>query len=158
MKGRGKTNEANHKLHLVQCVKALKVYDPEPIAITHWQIRTVAIWAKDGVFEPTSETLIWKSRESVYDDGELLATGRVGLSRDWLTAKRSHFGPNGWEKLLGDQIRCIAVDGDHFSIMNPPRVGYEWSSFFCDFGTDELFTYRFRVPESSYGSPQEAFC
>jgi len=45
------------------------------------------------------------------------------LKKDWLTAERKSFGPNGWDRLLGP-IECTAIDGDHFSVMNQPKVKY----------------------------------
>ena len=41
--------------------------------------------------------------------------------KSWFYAKRSNFGANGWDKLVGD-VDIHTIDGDHFSIVTPPHV------------------------------------
>lgn len=112
------------KQHLVSCVKALKVYDPIPIPASGYPENVFLIWAKDGTFEKMSDTVAdLAAREQEPKVGE--SGGKSpdsGLRKDWLTAKRKTFGPNGWDRLVGDSIECVAISGDHFSIMNLPKV------------------------------------
>lgn len=105
------------KQHLLSCVKALKVYEPIPIPADQRPGGAFVMWAKDGVFEKLSDS-VEAARTA---DNEETSTKPDGLRKDWLTAQRKSFGPNGWDRLLGN-IECIAVEGDHFSVMNPPRV------------------------------------
>ena len=107
------------KQHLVSCVKALKVYEAIPMQPSHRPDHVVMIWAKDGVFERVSETIEKAAEPEPEPEPEGEETH--GLKKDWLTAERKSFGPNGWDRLVGD-MECHAIDGDHFSIMNPPRV------------------------------------
>lgn len=109
------------KQHLVSCVKALKVYDAIPMQPGHRPGNVVMIWAKDGVFERVSEAVEQAAEPEPADDAEPEGDESHGLKKDWLTAERKSFGPNGWDRIVGD-MECHAIDGDHFSIMNPPRV------------------------------------
>ena len=108
------------KQHLVSCVKALKVYDPIPMQRGHRPEHKLIIWAKDGTFEKMSEEVEALAKNEVTDEPG--AEGAVGLRKDWLTSQRTSFGPNGWDRLIGDGIECVAIGGDHFSIMNVPAV------------------------------------
>lgn len=109
------------KQHLVSCVKALKVYNPIPIPPGRYPENVFLIWAKDGTFEKMSDTvadLAAAEEEGAKNNQD------TGLRKDWLTATRKSFGPNGWDRLVGNvgNIECVAISGDHFSIMNLPMV------------------------------------
>lgn len=119
------------KQHLVSCVKALKVYEAIPLEPSKRPGHVYIIWAKDGVFETMQdkikELVDEKNKEYMAKEEEMAKIAppadepQVGLKKDWLTAERKSFGPNGWDRLLGE-IECTAIDGDHFSVMNQPRV------------------------------------
>ena len=112
------------KQHLVSCVKALKVYDPVPMLPDLRPEHKFVIWAKDGTFEKMSEGVeaaAKREAEATAESGPA-DDGAVGLRKDWLTSQRKSFGPNGWDRLVGDGLECVAIDGDHFSIMNVPAV------------------------------------
>ncbi|KAI9833795.1 MAG: hypothetical protein M1819_003530 [Sarea resinae] len=121
------------KQHLVSCVKALKVYDPIPMSPGHRPGNVFIIWAKNGLFEELGNAVQQvseqaaeaekKSAEDPYGKAEESGDGeeKVGLSKDWLKAERTTFGPNGWDRLVGE-VECVAIEGDHFSVMNPPRI------------------------------------
>ncbi|MCJ1479554.1 hypothetical protein MMC13_008240 [Lambiella insularis] len=108
------------KQHLVSCVKALKVYDPIPMLPGQRPEHKFVIWAKDGTFEKMSEEVEAAAKKEVTDEPG--AEGAVGLRKDWLTSQRTSFGANGWDRLVGDGVECVAIDGDHFSIMNVPAI------------------------------------
>lgn len=113
------------KQHLVSCVKALKVYNPTPIPASAYPKNVFLIWAKDGTFEKMSDSVaeLAARKEEVKVEGVVgVDSPDTGLRKDWLTAKRKTFGPNGWDRLVGDNIECVAIPGDHFSIMNLPKV------------------------------------
>lgn len=109
------------KQHLVSCVKALKVYDPIPIPASAYPKNVFLIWAKDGTFEKMSDTVAELASAGAARKKEVIKPD-TGLRKDWLTAERKSFGPNGWDRLVGDKIECVAIQGDHFSIMNLPKV------------------------------------
>ena len=111
------------KQHLVSCVKALKVYEAIPMKPDRRPGHVLIIWAKDGVFENMQDKIkdLADAKAKAYIAVDESAEPEVGLKKDWLTAERKSFGPNGWDRLLGD-IECLAIDGDHFSVMNQPRV------------------------------------
>ncbi|OCK77458.1 PKS16 protein [Lepidopterella palustris CBS 459.81] len=113
------------KQHLVSCVRALKVYDPKPMDRNNLPGGCFIIWAKNGLFEKLGSSL---TAAAAKEDGPEIknvtnAKGEtVGITTDWLKAERTSFGANGWEKLLTEEkIETISIDGDHFSIMNPPQ-------------------------------------
>ena len=108
------------KQHLVSCVKALKVYDPIPMLRGRQPEHKFCIWAKDGTFEKMSEGVEAAAKQELTEEPD--PEGAVGLRKDWLTSQRTSFGPNGWDRLVGDGLDCVAIDGDHFSIMNVPAV------------------------------------
>ena len=118
------------KQHLVSCVKALKVYEAIPMKPGHRPGHTFMIWAKDGVFERVSDGIKQTSEAADIQVVEQLEPAQdraakdenVGLRKDWLTSTRKSFGPNGWDRLVGE-MECVAIDGDHFSVMNQPKVG-----------------------------------
>jgi naphtho-gamma-pyrone polyketide synthase len=46
-------------------------------------------------------------------------------SMKWLLENRTDFGPNGWDKLLGEEnCTMVKVVGNHFTMMKPPVVSY----------------------------------
>lgn len=118
-----KPMDLSTKQHLVSCVKALKVYNPIPIPPGRYPENVFLIWAKDGTFEKMSDTVADLAEAEAEDEGAKKKQD-TGLRKDWLTAKRKSFGPNGWDRLVGNvgNIECVAISGDHFSIMNLPMV------------------------------------
>ena len=130
------------KQHLIGCIRALKVYNPIPLPPSQQPEHKFAIWAKDGTFEKiTDDARAVAAAAKNTSDGsktgptqprvdEAGSEGEVEMRKDWLTSKRTSFGPNGWDRLIGDGMECVAIDGDHFSIMNLPAVSL---ALFCAF-------------------------
>ena len=113
------------KQHLLETVKALMVYKPIPMDPIRRPAHTCLIWARKGLKEresvgkepePEPETM---GEDSPYF-GNIMEDPATGL-RSWFYAKRTNFGPNGWDKLVGD-VDVHTMDGDHFSIVTPPEV------------------------------------
>lgn len=110
------------KQHLVSCVKALKVYDPIPMQPGHRPGHVFQIWAKHGTFENMGDSVTEaKAAADRHKANPNASESDTGLRKDWLTAPRKSFGPNGWDNLVGD-MECVVIDGDHFSIMNVPKL------------------------------------
>ena len=57
------------------------------------------------------------------------ANADMEKTKQWLTGKRTSFGPSGWDKLTGAEVQCHVVGGNHFSIMFPPKVRPGFVSF-----------------------------
>jgi len=55
-------------------------------------------------------------------EGNIMEDANTGL-KSWFYAKRRVFGPNGWDKLVGD-VECHAIDADHFSMVTQPQVKF----------------------------------
>ncbi|MCJ1313534.1 hypothetical protein MMC25_007213 [Agyrium rufum] len=108
------------KQHLVSCVKELSQFEPVPMEEKRRPGKTVMIWARNGIFDELGGKIAEASAlEAKKADGD--SEPEVGLKKDWLTAERKSYGPNGWDRLVGD-IECHNIEGDHFSVMNLPRI------------------------------------
>lgn len=87
----------NIKQNFLGAVRALTAYSPIPMDPSCRPKKTTMLWARNGSFEVSSD---------------------AGAGR------REHdFGPNGWDRLVGD-IECHVVDGDHFSMLRRPHVSF----------------------------------
>lgn len=116
------------KQHLVSTVRALMVYHPQPMHPSRRPLHTFIIWARKGLSESADAPFqMQKIPETVVtvDEGTLegnnMEDPETGL-KSWFLAKRSAFGANGWDKLVGE-VECHVMDGaDHFSMVVPPHV------------------------------------
>jgi iterative type I PKS product template protein len=121
------------KEHLLSTMKALVDYEPIPMHPSRRPLRTFIIWARKGLTEVMgeappifdkiaadkavkSETKAWLFGDNDQEDD--METGMLA----WFYGKRTNFGPNGWERMVGDKVDTFVVDCDHFSIVNPPHV------------------------------------
>jgi iterative type I PKS product template protein len=100
------------KKHMLSTVKCFSMLDPTPMAPGYRPDATFVIWATD-TFGPQASNL-----------------------DAWFYPSEHDFGPNGWDLLVGDKVECFQVQGDHFSIMNPPRVSCHKFSFCFDCSGD----------------------
>ena len=111
------------KQHFLETMKAQMVYEPIAMDPIRRPSYTCLIWAKRGLIERVN---FGKEQEQVglvqkYRDLRNVLKGPNTGIRPWLYAERSDFGPNGWDKLVGD-LDIHTIDGDHFSIVTPPHV------------------------------------
>ncbi len=119
------------KQHLVSTVKALCWYTPTAIVESNRPNHTTLIWAQKGLSEAGTENVL-----NVPTGVDLMSTeqpeanmGQTELvdikegMKSWFFAKRSAFGPNGWDLLVGPNVQCHVIDGaDHFSMVVLPKV------------------------------------
>lgn len=109
--------------HFLETIKAHMVYEPIAMDPTRRPNYTCLIWAKNGLIE---RERLGKGQEpadmqeSPHYLGNVMEDPYPGV-RSWLYDKRTNFGPNGWETLVGD-LDIHTIDGDHFSIVTPPHV------------------------------------
>ena len=106
------------RLHFLGSVRALENYTATPLPKGQGPDNVTVIWAHDGVLEGREDT-----------GGEEWMAGTTGdayadmaKAKEWLTGKRTSFGPSGWDRLTGREVKCHVVGGNHFSIMFPPMV------------------------------------
>lgn len=106
------------RLHFLGSVRALENYTAKPIPADRSPGKVTVIWAHDGVLEGREDT-----------GGEEWMAGTTGdayadmaKAKQWLTGKRTSFGPSGWDNLTGTEVQCHVVGGNHFSIMFPPLI------------------------------------
>lgn len=109
------------RLHFLASVRALENYTVKPLPADRSPSRVTVIWAQDGVLEGRKES---KEEEEAWlanpTEGDAVAD--MNVAKQWLTGKRTSFGPCGWDKLTGAEVQCHVVGGNHFSVMFPPKV------------------------------------
>ena len=107
------------RLHFLGSVRALENYTVTPIPKDRSPNKVTVIWAHDGVLEGREDTggEEWMAGSSGGD-----ANADMEKAKQWLTGKRTSFGPSGWDNLTGTDVQCHVVGGNHFSIMFPPKV------------------------------------
>ena len=115
------------RLHFLGSVRALENFTAKPIPSDRSPGKVTVIWAHDGVLEGREDTggEEWMAGASGGD-----ANADMEKAKQWLTGKRTSFGPSGWDKLTGAQVQCHVVAGNHFSIMFPPKVRARLVPFF----------------------------
>jgi thioesterase domain-containing protein len=110
--------------HLLSTVKQLMVYNAQPMPEDKRPLKTVIIWAKKGMIDVIKEQGLkipeW-AQEIEEMDGNVMEDEGLGLV-GWFYGKRTDFGPNGWDKLLGDVETHVVEGADHFSLVSPPIV------------------------------------
>lgn len=120
------------KQHLLSTVKALVHYKPTPMDTHRRPNHSFMIWANKGLSESERGDLFDVRVGSSFapqsvdetSPGNNMEDPETGL-KSWFYAKRSAFGPNGWDKLVGD-LECRVIDGaDHFSMVVPPKVSLD---------------------------------
>lgn len=97
--------------HFEYSIKALTAYRPELKSTHDFNAPpTLLIWATDGVCGKPGDP----RPPPQADDPK---------SMKWLLENREDFGPNGWDKLLGEEnCSMVKVVGNHFTMMKPPVV------------------------------------
>ncbi|KAL9598139.1 MAG: hypothetical protein Q9219_004695 [cf. Caloplaca sp. 3 TL-2023] len=107
--------------HFLACVRALENYTVIPIPEGKSPAKVTVVWAKDGVLEGRDQVVDEVFGKSPDDDEDEKAK-EMNKAKQWLSGKRTSFGPSGWDKLTGTNVECHAVGGNHFSIMFPPKI------------------------------------
>ena len=122
------------KQHLVSTITALVKYLPIPLEISKRPAHSFIIWAKKGLSESRGQDEDYLGLEQERDlsrkqAGNVMENPDTGV-KSWFYDKREIFGPNGWDKLVGD-IECHVLDGaDHFSMIMPPKVSLSCATSF----------------------------
>ncbi|CAK4034818.1 polyketide synthase [Lecanosticta acicola] len=95
--------------HLIQNFRALNKYQPIPMKPgKRPKHGTLIIWATKGMGNAR--------KENSGDFPDPLGIGK------WFCFDRTDFSPRGWDVLVGDQVECVAIEGNHRSIMVPPEA------------------------------------
>ena len=118
----------NQKMHLLMTLKALINFEPISMGVDHRPDHTYVVWASKGLndtahgedqnHEVTGPALMGVVDSGQGHDPEVMEDTESGL-KSWFFAKRYSFGPNGWEKLVGDSIECHKIEAGE-SI--PPKL------------------------------------
>lgn len=86
--------------HMRKCVESLKLYNPDAMDVHCRPDGVFAIWATRGIFENSED------ENEVSPPGEDTTTHyEVRQLQRWMREQRTSFGPNGWDRLVGE-IEC----------------------------------------------------
>lgn len=95
--------------HFEASIINLAAYEPEPLDPSDAP-KVLMIWARDGLVKNPK-------------DSDMPRSAGEAKSIKFLLDKRTDFGPNGWERLLGaENITTATVEGNHFSMIQKPEV------------------------------------
>ncbi|KAI4198281.1 MAG: hypothetical protein LQ350_005364 [Teloschistes chrysophthalmus] len=110
------------RLHFLSSVRALENYTVAPLPPGKSPEKVTVVWAKDGVLDGRSEMADEIFGESSPGDDGDERVKDMDIAKQWLSGKRTSFGPSGWDKLTGTTVECHVVGGNHFSVMFPPKI------------------------------------
>jgi zearalenone synthase (nonreducing iterative type I polyketide synthase) len=111
--------------HMRRIISSLTTYDPKPMPVSARPPRTAIIWARRGLVETASEKtrkLLIQHKINIEPVNNFMEDPSLGPIA-WSFPPGKSLGPNGWDRLVGD-VKCIAIDGDHFSVIVPPDVSF----------------------------------
>ena len=103
--------------HMRKCVESFKHYNPEPMYAHSRPHRVFAIWATRGISEQLED------KEKISPSDEDVTHHEVRRLQRWMKEQRTSFGPNGWDRLVGE-VECRVTEGDHRSILHEPWVSF----------------------------------
>lgn len=119
---RGKGIDEATRLHFVACVRCLENFTPQAIepSAARRLGPVCVVWARDGVLEGVEDDVRRRAETDMgMSEGEQDA---ARAAKAWLMGKRE-YGPAGWDQLVGKEVSCEVVAGNHFSMMKPPFIG-----------------------------------
>jgi thioesterase domain-containing protein len=100
--------------HFFSTVRALHGYVLQQMPEAGLRTPCIAISAREGVFEKGFNSSII---EEIASDG----------INDWLLFARTSHDSTGWDEVLPN-YKHVIVDGNHFTMMRQPLVGYSFFS------------------------------
>ena len=105
---------ATEKAHLMATCRALSRYDAPTFAPGRRPRHSVVVWARLGLDQREDAPVAAMHRPGL-DIGKPLDQMQLPeferYFNSWFYGRREHFGTNGWETLLGDNISVHDVDG-----------------------------------------------
>ncbi|KAI6708188.1 polyketide synthase [Diplocarpon mali] len=120
------------KQHLLSVCRALVKYEPRAMTSQRRPNHVYMIWARLGLSEvmddkPADETVqideITKKWFFGGGEGSGNAMQNAGAGMmGWFYEKRKTFGSNGWQDLVGQELKTWVVDADHFSMVAMPTA------------------------------------
>jgi iterative type I PKS product template protein len=108
---------AKEVAHLTGTCRALSRYDAPAFPINRQPGRVALVWAKLGLDTRTDAPVAAMDRPGVDIGKKPEDMSLVDFERyinSWFHGRREHFGTNGWEDLVGDNISVHVVDGGEF--------------------------------------------
>lgn len=110
--------------HMCKCVESLSDYVAIPMKPGDRPEHVVAIWAAHGAFDAFEN-----EQETGEESDCRIQTARpeVRQLQRWMKERRTSFGPNGWDEMVGD-IECRVAEGGHLSILHRPLVSSDLTS------------------------------
>ncbi|KAK2626257.1 hypothetical protein QTJ16_004519 [Diplocarpon rosae] len=120
------------KQHLLSVCRALVKYEPRAMTSERRPNHVYMIWARLGLSEvmddkPADETVQIDEITKKWffgggeGNGNAMQNAGAGMM-GWFYEKRKTFGSNGWEKLVGQELKTWVVNADHFSMVAMPTA------------------------------------
>lgn len=107
--------------HAAATIKALHSYTPRPFPASARPLRSAVVWARWGVNENPDQTLrdtkVQQPAAMGPTLGEAADLAAVSMEdfemefKSWFWGRRTSFGPNGWDGLLGGEVLVHTADG-----------------------------------------------
>lgn len=104
--------------HFLRSIEALEKYTPNPFPAPRISdLVSRCIWVRSGVLELLPDekkgNLSAEHAEQITNFNDM---------QKWLMTSRTDQSSGEWEALIGNEVKSIVVDGDHFSMMRNPMV------------------------------------
>lgn len=121
--------------HAAATIKALHSYTPRPFPASARPLRSAVVWARWGVNENPDQTLrdaaVQRPAAMGPTLGEAADLAAVSIEdfeiefKSWFWGRRTSFGPNGWDGLLGEEVQVHTADGGLFFPGSSSHLGSE---------------------------------
>ncbi|KAL9585668.1 MAG: hypothetical protein Q9203_004154 [Teloschistes exilis] len=142
------------RLHFLSSVRALENYTVTPLLPGKGPEKVTVVWAQDGVLDGKNQAADEVFGDSP-GDGSDERLKDMDKAKQWLSGKRTSFGPSGWDKLTGTTVECHVVGGNHFSVMFPPKMLLlQWPKVYHDWHLGalvELYVFKLSLDRDGVG-------
>lgn len=124
----GSSVASNTQQHLRAIFKAVSVYHPPLMTAKERPDRTIIIWAQKGMITRCHDSpeIMQRLSERGFTRNPPLGfmeDPAFGAIRWSIVSKGANdLGPNGWQRYIGYEPLCLAVDLDHLEMMAPGQV------------------------------------
>ncbi|KAK1561624.1 Alpha/Beta hydrolase protein [Colletotrichum navitas] len=116
--------QRSQEAHMAHMVRSVAEYDPLPMPSDRRPSRVWLLWCSRSVIERLGDDdckYLGQSGFVMEQVPGFLESPAIGPLA-WITAPGKPPGPNGWDRLVGGQVKCDSIDADHFSMLVTPDV------------------------------------
>lgn len=97
--------------HFLQSVASLEKWSPVFMNSSSGKPEGVdVVWGQAGVLEDMNE-----EQRKISEESWERESGVATKAKDWLFGTREGYGPEGWDRILGESnVVCYVIEGNHF--------------------------------------------